>query len=437
MQSKWLFFIVALIVGVIAFCMTYLMERRDVEIWTDGSKEAKLNPFLAAELFLKDNGTKVLKANDAIDFSSIPTNQTVLLTDVDSMLVTERQIDAALSWVNSGGYLIVGVGTEVQGQNSLLHRFDIEPELIEAEVDDIFLDEDGGHKTISERLRELNKKIDESEETQADETETPITRKSKDSDLLDLLGVDYKHEYYTLKVSDQAGELFVAVLDDIKLNHPNVLNYSDDSEQDYVLNAWGSDENGERLLQFYYGDGNFVAISSSRLWDNNNIMLGDHAYFLSYLVPAESTMRLFYNISSPPLTSILQRYFKEVLWMSIAFLLLWLWHRGLRVQRINEPENHQRREFSEHLRSSAEFLARHQQSSKLVQTLRDDIEQQMLRFYPNFRTLNHDSQAAILANETDVPQSSIELWLDYCKDVKNRDQLLTALQIGHAIRKKL
>lgn len=447
---------VLLVAGAIAFCMVFLMERYEKEEWVGASQEALRNPYLAAERFLSDRGVKVIKTTDTIDFSGIPHNHTLLLTDIDSILVSPRQIEEALEWINAGGYLIAGVGREIEGQSSLLKRFDIEPSEIELQVDDLLIDVDD-EKTLSEQLKELNEKIEQEASEQESVEDGPNSKKEKRSvnsnkntnDLFNVLYSDYRHEYFKLNLTEGEPDLNIAVLDQIVLNHELLSNSSDDSQEDqdnehnqykqngYTLNAWRHDDFGQRLLQFYYGDGTFIALSSSKHWTNDNIGLGDHAHFLSYLVPDDATLQLFYNLQAPSLFSLINKYFKETVWSSAALLLFWLWMHGMRVQRERLTTPNKRREFSEHLRSAAGFLMRHKKSTTLVQTLKEDIEQQMLGHYPNFRSLNETTQATILSEKTQLSTSNINSWFAYCKEIKTPDQLVAAVQLGKAIRKML
>jgi len=166
-------------------------------------------------------------------------------------------------------------------------------------------------------------------------------------------------------------------------------------------------------------------------------LLGDHAYFLSHLVPNESRMHLFYNISSPSIGQILAQYFYEALYALLALLALWLWWRGMRVQSVVETIEGQRRNFAEHLASSAKYLIANEQYEQLLEPIKDDIEQQMRLFYPNYPQLNPQAQLTMLLERTDIKQSTLQQWLVLCGGVSSQQQLLAALKIGNAIRKQL
>lgn len=446
-KAPWIILIVSGILLIAGWF--FLTEEFDTQIWVGESEKAQRNPYLAAERFLESRGVAVSSDNDQLDFSTIATSDVVFLSKVDSMLVSQTQVDEALDWVSRGGYLLVGVSQEVEGHASILKEFDIEPEYQDVEIAEAFLDDDGNPMTASERMREVNEKIEErrkeaqrrKSEGLDEEPEKPVELNKEDTfdaQIFDLLNADFAHEFYKASLDNISDELYIAVLDRIVLSHPTTYDGSDEALSDtYDMVAWIDDEYGERLLQFEYGKGKFTALSSTKLWTNEHIGLGDHAYFLSYLSPDNSNVHLFYNVSSPSIWSLLNKYFFEAIWASLILLGLWLWSRGFRVQKLINVVEGQRRNFSEHLSSSAKFLAANKQFHVLIKPIQEDIEQQLRPFYPKFSQLNEHAQVAMLSERTELPEATLHDWVRYCQKVENQQQLIAALKIGNAIRKKL
>jgi len=451
MKSKLLWLILIISIAASIGAWFYLTEEYEVQIWTGEGKKARLNPYLAAERFLVSRDVNITSGNEQIDFSIIPTGDLVFLSRVDSMLVSQTQVDAALDWVKRGGYLVVGVSEEIEGHASILKEFDIEPEYQEVDIAEAFLDDDGNPMTASERMQEINNKIEqrrlEEERQKAEgnepeiESEEPVNLNDDDSfnaQIFDLLNDDFAHEFYRMPLSDSEDELYLAVLDRIVLNHTVSYDSSDQGyDNRYEMVASVDDEHGNRLLQFDFGEGTFTAISSADLWTNKYIGLGDHAYFLAYLFPDNSALHLFYNISAPSIGQLLNKYFHEAILASMILLGLWLWSRGFRVQRVIDVVEGQRRSFAQHLSSSAQFLTANKQFQVLIEPIKEDIEQQMRPFYPRFSQLNEHSQIGMLAERTQIPESTLRDWVRYCQKVDNQQELIAALKIGNAIRKKL
>lgn len=404
MRKYWLAALTIFVVTVCAWSFTVLFERYEEEVDVGYSKEAKQNPYLAAQRFLERNGVAVREQTIALDFSVIPTEDTVFLSIVDSMLLTESQIDKALDWIAQGGLLVIGVDQEIEGHDSLLARFDIEPEYV----------------------NEADAEAGEFGQAIIDALE-----KFKDA------------ERYTIELADNQDQLSVEVLDNIVLNHPDI-DYATNQKQsqhqaasDYELTASVSNDDGAKLLQFAHGKGELTVLSSTTFWQNEHIGEADHAYLLAYLLPSEGTVHLFYNISMPPLYDLLGHYYAELVLACAALLALWLWRISLRIQGTRVVVDGQRRNFTEHLTASAEFLASKKQYQPLITPIKDDINAQMQLYHPGFAKLDTKTQTALIAQRVGLSEDMIEQWIAYTNTVDDQPALLDALKLGNAIRRKL
>lgn len=408
MRNYWLG---ALTIALFAFTVWLffaLFEQYEEEVDAGYSKEARLNPYLAAQYFLEKNNTKVHEQTVALDFSQIPTEDTVFLSKVDSMLLSESQIEKAMTWVEKGGFLILGVGQEIEGHDSFLSRFDIEPEYVK---------KSGGK--AENNTEELAEK------------------------LIDALELTKEPERYTINLADSQDQISVQILDRIVLRHPDAGEgasehpTSDDTASPYTLTASVSDTQGPRLLQFDYGKGGFTVLSSTKFWQNKSIGKADHAYLLAYLMPKESALHLYYNITAPSLWELLTHYFFELLAACILLLVLWLWRVSIRVQGTKLVVDGQRRDFTEHLTASAEFLAAKKQYLPLLTPIKEDITAQMQLYHPGFTQLDAGTQISVTAQRTGIPEEVIQKWIGYTTDVNNQQELIDALKLGNAIRRKL
>ena len=489
----WGFIFVVSLVAVFAYFQ--FTEEYETSIWTVKSKKARNNPYLAATHFLENRKVVVDSTVDSLDFTNIATSDIVVLTEVDSMLVSQSSIDAAIDWVSKGGYLLVGVNEESGTSSSILDYFEIESDIsYSGDYDESYdEDEDDDQLNTAEQMEEANRRIDERiaerdrklKEAQLDnDTDdlddssstngSKITEDSSDTidsvnddlddDQLDIINNDQSHEFYKVSLSESEDFIHLAVLDHYVFISNDYYDSEDESyshssddyeyesaddytdyEQtaspsdgdDYRIVTSISDENGVRILHYKYGDGDFTVLSSVRMWQNDNIGVGDHAYLLSYLIPNESKLHLFYNVSSPPIWQILHQYFYEAIWALLLLLTLWLWWRAIRVQHVIETVEGQRRNFAEHLSSTAKFLLANKQYEPLLTPLKNDIEQQMRVFYPNYLDLGIEAQVNALAERTDINQSILKQWVEYCGGVSSQAAFFSALKIGNAIRKKL
>lgn len=452
--------------------LVYFVESYEDEVWIGASEEARRNPYMAAKRFLEARGSEVHEETTDLRFDEISTSDIVFLSEVDSILVSQSQIDAAVNWIEQGGFLIVGVGQETEGYDSLLARFQIQPEEDEASMENsLYSDEGLEDLSPSERLREINRRIKEGQAQQSEESDSGASPEASDAtesepdrdkpvsdendsfnmQLFNFLNVDYQHTYYPVELTEDYGDVHLAVLDRITLAHPLIegAEYFEDEDEDtsienspasvdgYQMVASIADDSGTRLLQFDYGDGTLTAISSAKLWNNDYIGVADHALFLAYFVPENSRLHLFYNFDVPSIVEILRKLFLELLIISLVMLLLWLWRRGIRVQREVVVVEGQRRNFQEHLHAAAKFMTANKQFEPLISSLQHDIADQMRSYYPGFAQLAKPAQVAMLVERTQLSQDLVQSWADYCDNLENQEQLLAALKIGNAIRKKL
>lgn len=449
MQNKVIWALIVLAIGIIAFCMIFLMERYTEEEWLGPSKEARSNPFLAAEMYLESVGVRIEPSSQRLDFDAIPIDQVVVLSEVDKILVAPSEIDKAEDWVRRGGRLIVGVGTLPEATDSLLYRFEVdvyEDENTSQPYD--FDDEFVSGQTTSERMREINKEIDSREdasdgqqsgEPDSGKPKKPASEKSLAELLNDILGTPFQREYVELELSN--GEsAYMALLDSLLLEHPSLYEQVEESnleEQSIIIKGSHSTDYGVKILDLGIGAGSMTILSSTELWNNERIGLGDHALLLKHYVKSGATLQLFYNVKSPEFLSILYSSFKELVWAFALLLALWVWRKATRTRKTIELKPSGSRDFSEHLRASAKYILSSGNQSALLGEIQENIEHKLAFKYTNFGELEPQTQASIIADETELPINSILDWYELNKNSTNEDQFALAIRLGREIRKKL
>ena len=316
MKKGIIILIVLMLVGGLVWYLSTFYESYQKEFNTGYSSEARKNPFLAAKLFLQDNKVNYKEKLDKLDFADIGVHETVFLASVDDMVLSQSQVDASLEWISSGGNLIVGVGKEIEGNTSLLEYFNVDPIEYTFDFEDELIS-DG--RTVSERLRDRNKEIEEQKEDS--EVDKPEEASSLEGKINDILDIDYETNTFAVEINKDIGRFTLQVEDQIVLNHPQAQAsiesddeiFNDIFDGDYSLEFYAGDERGARLLMFNYGQGKFTVLSSAEYWYNYNIDSNDHAYFLNVLIPENSSVHFFYDFSSLSLTQLLKKCFGESL----------------------------------------------------------------------------------------------------------------------------
>ncbi|GHA01797.1 hypothetical protein GCM10008090_08730 [Arenicella chitinivorans] len=478
MQGRliWLASLILLAVFGAWFYLTH--ERVEEEVWLGLSREAKRNPYLATERYLDARNVDVIRGATEADFKSIPTGAVVMISHADNMLVSASKINAALEWVADGGTLVVGAGMEVQGHDSVFTRFGIVPHAHISEFAAAIKDEVEKELSTSERMREANRQLEEQKAREkaqgldADGSESPDSgdapNESQDEVLedddsseeldefssifIDALNQKHRHSYFSTDLFTDDALIYMAKVDRFVLLHPWISSDEEidnadvmDTEQwsaatssDIDSEPWSvRDQYGPRLLDFDYGEGRFVAVSSTDYWNNGHVGEADHAFLLSQLVPDGSSLYLFYDVDAESLWGLIYRYFFEFLLVAAVILGLWLWRRGIRTQMLRRVASHQRRNFAEHLEASTRYLVNKQQWAPLINSLRDDVDARLRLVAPGFRELSTPEQVDLLVELAGVGREQAEYWLGPAQDINDQYELFNALKVGNLIRKKL
>lgn len=438
-----------------AVWLYFSLERYETEVYKPQSGEAIKNPFLAAQRYLKQRGVDVKEQQERLDFDKISYDDIVVVAQADALLVSESQIEKAVSWVQKGGFLIVGVGDEIEGHASILKHYGIEVEEQSFNLANILVGEDGDSLTEQETEEEINRRLNQSSDGQDSEDNDGARLVAEDDSvrsLFRLLNLEFEHSFYPIELSDLDDTLYMAVLDGIVLDHADFYedeyseyDDSDDFEQDqeqvehhsYFIQGEISDESGSRLIQIKDGLGSITALSSTSLWRNKNIGLGDHARLLSYFVPDDSNVYLVFNVQAPTLSELAQRYTKEATLGLCLFVLFWLWRVATRVLKQTEVQPRLGREFAEHLKAGAKFMAMHRQYQPILDSLNDDIELQMRRYHFGFTGFSTAEKASLIHQQTSLAEDVYIQWATLRDQPNNEYEFVQALKLGQAIRKKL
>jgi len=444
----------------------FSLERYEERYFVDKSLAARIDPYLAAQRYLERRGVNIELEDERLNFDDISIDDIVFLSHADSLVLSQSQVDKAVAWIQRGGFLIVGVETEIEGYASLIKHYQIEPS--NSWYDSDRFDNNGDpikkeklEETIDEINQQLNQKNqhadckDTGQQSESTTTDSPTASECKSDEpddslmaphdpftraLLDRLNLDFHYEYYPANLQGIEDDLYLAVLDRITLDHPYWSVDSEDDEDHLYpgeIAGWIADDYGTRLIQINDGQGSLTALSSARLWQNDYIGLADHARILSYFVPDSARLHLFFNSQSPGLSDLIDRYLPEFYIISLLLLGLWLWRIALRIQPTTQVSFDKARDFGEHLRAGARFLLQNKQYQVMLESLKDDIDLQMQRYEPGFKTMNARQQAEKLAQYSALNQGQIENWLAQITTISNEADFVQAIAIGQTIRNKL
>lgn len=317
------------------------------------SPEARANPYLAAEQFLRRQGVHVERANDLNILTALEPRQRSLLLLGERTRMTPREVDQLLEWTRAGGRLLF-VAEALWDENTgssgdlLLDRVRLRQFLSE----DLKAPEPG---LVTERYPQLTK----------------------------------------LYLEDEEAPAYAGFDTDFHLEDPH-----------NVAQAWANSALATHMMQLAYGLGSITVITDAELWKNEHINAYDNAWLLWYL-SADTGVTLVFNTDHDSLPDLLLRYFPQALVALLALIALWLWRAAVRHGPLQLPAPKARRQLEEHVRASAGFQLRHDGQRHLLHTLQQDILRRARHRHPGFEQLAVAEQWHILARLTRQPTRAI------------------------------
>ena len=345
--------VVAVLLGALGVYL-YLNATPYQEIVDHGpSPEARANPYLAAEQFLRKQGLAVTHANSLDVLPGIDPHQNSLLLFGDRSNMTPRQVDQVLNWTRAGGRLLFvaeALWDEKTGQSN-----------------DLLLDRVQVHQSLSKDLKE------------------------PPPDSLD----DAFPKLTKLYLEDEEAPAYAGFDTAFHLEDPNNL-----------AQAWANSGKATHMMQLAHGLGSIIVVTDADLWTTPAIAQYDNAWLLWYL-SADTSVTLLYNSEHDSLLTLLLRYFPQALVALAALILLGCWQAGVRHGPLLQPPAKARRQLQEHLRASADFMLRRNGQDSLLQALQHDILRRARRRHPGFEQLAVAEQWLVLSRLTRQPTRAI------------------------------
>lgn len=317
------------------------------------SPAAQANPYLAAEMFLRERGIDVSHAESLAVLPEIDPRQHTLLMFNDRSKMTPRQVDQVLNWARAGGRLVFvaeSIWDEKTGQSN-----------------DLLLDRVQLHQSLTKDLKD----------TPPDAAEDPYPNLTK------------------LYLEDEDAPAYAGFDTAFHLDDPKNL-----------AQAWANSAKATHMMQLAFGLGTITVVTDADLWKTPAIAQHDNAWLLWYL-SADTAVTLLYNTEHDGLLTLLWRYFPQAIVALLALIGLWLWHVGVRHGPVQAPAPSGRRQFMEHLRASADFILRHNGQQTLLQALQQDVLRRARHRHPGFDQLNVAEQWLALSRLTRQPTRAI------------------------------
>ena len=370
-------------------------ERATREITTGYSKEARRNPFLAADRFIKRIGGKSesIASNDL--WRELPdSHDTIVIYHYMPPAGAARR-KALKDWVSSGGHLIV--------------RAD----------DSLLVDDDEAENDTGKRNKKRSKKSD------------------MFSGLLGELGVRLHRRSvsFTDELEDKEPEEKTFGIKFADFDEPVQVEFSPYRYLDDVsgeVSAGTPCYGGYCLLQYDVGEGLVTVLSDNTFLTNRHIGDNDHALALALLSNARQGGKvwLVHDVMMPSLPELMWRYGPQVVVALLLLIALWLWKLGVRLGPSLPPLERPRRDIGEHLEASATYLWRVDGGQHLFRANQQRIEQAWIAKHYLLRPLDRAQRCEWIAARSGLTPRTVERAL-YGEYMSDRDfiELSSYLQV--------
>lgn len=376
-----------LLLGAIGFYLYKNLEPYTEMVDHGPSPEARANPYLAAEMYLRDRGMKVSTASGMEVLDKLPAlGQTLILLGSRENL-TPTQTSRLLDWAKRGGHLIV----------TAERLWDEE----EGKSGDLLLDQLGVQQFLTSDLK------DKEEEKTAQPSDQPEDETAKTE-------VEEEHPDQASSAADARAEASdpYSNLTKLYLENEKAPAYID-FDTDYHLfdsknlaYAWANSGDATHLLQLQQGQGLITVLTDNWIWQNGELDAYDNAWLLWYLTQ-DSAVTLVNRADGASLFTLLMRYFPQALVATLLLLALVLWRNGLRQGPLQPTPDRSRRQLEEHLRAGADFVLRQRGQISLLQGLQRDVMRRARQRQPGFDRLPVAEQWQALGRMTRMSASAI------------------------------
>lgn len=370
-------------------------KREPKEVSRGYKGEARSNPYLLAQRYLKEKGWSVEDQKGAM-----------ILGDDDAMIIlpvssVKLKVDAdeLLDWVSWGGHAVIlveygddyrqdiGEYASHQPQNST-YSWENEDDIVHSIGLDYIADE------LYVDLLALSKDEDE------------------DFDYISVEGAELENIE-----SDEAGSLeafgkllrYVDLVDIELDNRPLKAGlggeFSFGYGYEYEEGEFGDSEEDHRLLSLWYGDGRVTFVSDARLFRNPYLQMKGHAELLNHLVEQSprSGVVVFNHGKIEGIFGLLMQHFAVAVWSLLALILFWLWKNLPRFGPRQDILEVDERDQMDHLVTTGNYLWSKGCDTALLVPLRIEV---IRRLQGKGDTLN-DVHVEQIVEATELPRESV------------------------------
>jgi hypothetical protein len=368
--------------------MAWFLENYDLVYYeqrTGFKPEARRNPLLAAERYLKRIGADVESISTTDLWRNLPEPGDAIIVYRFSPPAGEARRQALRRWIEDGGHLIV------EADDSLLLMADMDERQLRSNEERVDLLDELGISLHEHEAAVFSKLLTGDE---------PIKVQFQDSE--EAIEVDFNTYRYLLADETRA-------------------------EPSGKVPCG----KGYCLLQYELGEGMVTVMNDISFIDNYSIGNHDHAMVLALLYPHPPKRTwLVYDVVMPSLFQLMWRHLPYALTALLVALLLWLWQKSGRLGPLLPPLDQPRRNIDEHLQATAGFLWRIDRGKQLFLSNQRTLKQAWFSKHFLLRSMPRNEGCAWIAARTGLSPEAVKRALyDSCESEQEFIELSSYLQI--------
>ena len=347
------------------------------------SVDARRNPYLAAELFMRASGLEVSDVDSLARLDRLEGVGTLFFGDANQVQAP-RQLERIMNWLDRGGNVIYAANSTVYEDDLLLAEFEVSVAWAE-------LGEDASpQRSLSETMREFNRQLEQG--------------KSRD-DIARALG-EHEVSLTRVGVGDDIGDLEAAFDNGRVLTHP-YLAEAEELDGRRRPFSWSVSDYGVHMMQFEVGEGLLTIVSDPGIWTAYRIDAYDHAYLLWLLSSDTGEFAIVRSVVRDSLWRLAQKNAAELLIAAALLLLAWIWAAGHRFGRLLPREISRSRALGEHFSSVSHYLWHRRQGAYLIAPLRQRLLSRASSRLAEFARAEATQQYELLARRCGLEAAAV------------------------------
>lgn len=369
--QKWIGLLVLIVIAAAGVLLFQRLEHYQEVVNQGPSPEARANPYLAADTFLRQRSipVKVIETLHVLPDTRQQAQTLMLLDSREHM--TPAEVERVLAWTRAGGRLLF-VAEQLWDENK-------------GRSGDLLLDQIHIRQFLTRDLREQDRR----REMDMNKPVIPL------SPAVPAPAETPWPELTRLYVENETDPAYLGFDPAFHLDDPQ------DKAQ-----SWANSADATHMLQMVYGQGLITVITDADLWKTRAIGKYDNAWLLWYLTQDSAVTQLLHT-EHADLFSLITKHFPLALTALALLMLLALWRAGMRQGPLQPTPERARRQLTEHLRASADFLLRRKGQQALLRALQSDILRRARQRHPGFEGLAVAQQWQALAQLTRQPTSAV------------------------------